>query len=65
MMKFTDLDAPLFSVYADPEGYGFYAISDGTPSFCIHSPSLTGLGTRVDAALKFYNKRVDNNPSIG
>lgn len=56
-MKITDLDKPLFSVYVDPEFNGFYAISESEPFFCIHGPSLMGLGTRVAAALKLYKEK--------
>lgn len=60
-MKITELEEPIFSVYPDPEGYGFYAISDSDPAFCIHSPSLNSLGPRVAAALKFYKDKVDRS----
>ena len=56
-MKVIDLDPPLFAVYADPNGNGYYAISDESPIFCIHAPSFQTLGLRVKQVIDFHEKR--------
>lgn len=60
MNIFTTDDLELVcTIYIDKEG-NKYAIRESKPSYCFSSASISGVGKKVEEAMKFYRETIND-----